>query len=70
MRRRAAYHWLAGKLGIEYVNCHIGQMNRDMAERVVFISREFFRENGREAHAASSQDAAARQAGPAAPPCT
>jgi hypothetical protein len=40
MGRGEAYRWLADKLGIAPRDCHIGHMTRDMAERVVSVSRE------------------------------
>lgn len=33
--RRAGYTWLAGQLGIEFNDCHIGMFDVSMCERVV-----------------------------------
>lgn len=37
--RKRGYRWLAGKLGIDADNCHIGGMTAEDADRVVAICR-------------------------------
>lgn len=37
MKRRAAYEWLAGHLGMSYADCHIGMFDVAQCERVVEI---------------------------------
>lgn len=44
--RNAGYKWLAGQLGIDRKDCHIGMMNAEMARRVVEIIRNRPREAG------------------------
>jgi len=39
-KRRDAYKWLAGKLGIAWKDCHIGFMDVEMCKRVVEICKE------------------------------
>lgn len=36
-KRSEAYRWLAGKLGIAWKDCHIGEMNVEQCRRVVEI---------------------------------
>jgi hypothetical protein len=38
--RKRAYEWLAGHLGIDSKQCHIGQFDVEMCERVTSICRE------------------------------
>ena len=40
MRRRAAYRWLAGELGIEFKDTHIGWFDVGQCRRVVEICRK------------------------------
>ena len=35
MKRKAAYSWLAGQLGVSKDNCHVGLFSVDQCERVV-----------------------------------
>lgn len=37
MRRRDAYRWLAGELGISAANCHIGMLDVDGCKAVVAV---------------------------------
>lgn len=39
--RRSGYKWLAGELGIEVKNCHIGMFDVDMCRRVVEICGKY-----------------------------
>ena len=39
-RRREAYKWLAGALGIEERHCHIGMFDVNMCRKVVGVCRE------------------------------
>lgn len=39
--RGLAYAWLAGQLGIDVKECHIGQMDVEMCARVVAICRPY-----------------------------
>lgn len=39
MKRKAAYRWLAGKLGINPHDCHIGQFDEQQCKKVVFLCR-------------------------------
>lgn len=40
MKRRAAYAWLAEKLGVSKAECHIGMMDVETCERVIAACRE------------------------------
>ena len=40
--RRAAYTWLAGKMDMDFEDCHIGHMSRDEALAVVRIVRQHY----------------------------
>lgn len=42
MNRKAAYSWLAEKLGINVNDCHIAMFDAVMCERVVGLSQEWF----------------------------
>ena len=37
--RRKAYEWLAGKLGIEVEDCHVGRFDIEMCKKVVEVCR-------------------------------
>ena len=37
--RKAAYKMLAGKLGIEFKDCHIGMFNEEMCKKVIQVLR-------------------------------
>lgn len=39
--RGAGYKWLAGQLGIDKKDCHIGMMDRATAQRVVAVCRRY-----------------------------
>jgi hypothetical protein len=41
MRRRAAYLWLARKLGLDLEQCHIGMFQVHQCKAVVEVAREF-----------------------------
>lgn len=40
MRRRDAYAWLAHGLGIKYEDCHIGEFDTAMCQRVIEVVEE------------------------------
>ena len=40
MRRHEAYQWLAGQLGIDRAECHIGMFDVEMCRRVVDACRQ------------------------------
>lgn len=40
MKRQKAYDWLASRLGISNKNCHIGELDLYMCQRVVFICKQ------------------------------
>lgn len=42
MSRSQAYSWLAGQLGIEKKDCHIGMFDVDQCEQVVDASERYF----------------------------
>jgi len=41
MKRKAAYKWLAGKLGIDPKDCHIGEFDEEQCYDVVNISEDY-----------------------------
>lgn len=51
MHRSSAYTWLAGKLGIEKRECHIGMFNLEMCNKVITIMEEYYgRTKGKKVH--------------------
>lgn len=41
MTRKEAYSWLSGELNISQNNCHIGEFDVEMCDKVVDITEEF-----------------------------
>jgi len=41
MKRKEAYRWLSGQLGIEFRDCHIGMFDLDMCNKVVDIMCDY-----------------------------
>lgn len=46
LKRAKAYEWLAGKLGIDAKDCHIGMFDVSTCQRVVEICREVLEQGG------------------------
>lgn len=44
VKRRAAYEWLASRLGIEASDCHIGFFDEDMCQKVIDICSDLNKE--------------------------
>lgn len=46
MKRKEAYAWLAGAMGIDKNDCHIGMFDLEQCKRVVELSKDYLGLNG------------------------